>query len=632
MKKKTFKRAGAAVLSMAMLLSFGAIGATSAYAAGENHSVTITNSNANISNDSINYVYVKIADATETATGSDVYTYSNLNPIFNGVLSIPAGATTINYNGTSLGTITSNSAEAQTVATALAALVTDSNKDGDVTIGTAVTGLNTGYYLFTDTANNASPILLFVKQNESVSVKATGVPFNKKITAISTSHGADANVISKADNDATDAVKKSVDGKTGIVDKGSTVTYEISTAFPTYSEAVKVGTTTGTQSYSSTVWGDTAGAETVTEAYYEYIASEDKIVYRAVGDAIERAAGEVIVKPALTIKSATTNISDFLITDIPEDSLSILTNTIAVTVGTTRLTKDVDYEIVPVAAKDATAYATYTGFDKTTKSRDYVSATSAGFTIRFKDETVINHKGEPVVVTFDANVSTDDDILDLKDDPNNNTATLHYNNNYFTGGSTGTTTVTEFDVPDGYNPEDNTPVTPEKPNTPEDQNAQDKSEADVFATVYTVNKTYDGDDGTRTENATFAIYDSTGNTKLVDLVANDDGTVYTYKGLGVGEYKLKEVSAPAGYKKDETVYDLVITTDKDGKTVANLYDGVFKFNNTATDTLSVTNYKGQTLPGTGGMGTILFTVGGAAIVLLAGTMFVIYMKKRKVEE
>ena len=47
---------------------------------------------------------------------------------------------------------------------------------------------------------------------------------------------------------------------------------------------------------------------------------------------------------------------------------------------------------------------------------------------------------------------------------------------------------------------------------------------------------------------------------------------------------------------------------------------------------TVDNPLTESLPGTGGMGTVLFTVGGAAVVLLAGAMFVVYMRKRKVEE
>ena len=50
------------------------------------------------------------------------------------------------------------------------------------------------------------------------------------------------------------------------------------------------------------------------------------------------------------------------------------------------------------------------------------------------------------------------------------------------------------------------------------------------------------------------------------------------------------------------------------------------------DTIKVKDPLVDYLPGTGGMGTVLFTVGGAAVVLLAGALFVVYMRKRKVEE
>ena len=38
------------------------------------------------------------------------------------------------------------------------------------------------------------------------------------------------------------------------------------------------------------------------------------------------------------------------------------------------------------------------------------------------------------------------------------------------------------------------------------------------------------------------------------------------------------------------------------------------------------------LPATGGMGTVLFTAGGIAVILMAGALFVVYMKKRNAEE
>ena len=61
--KKTFKRAGVAVLSMAMLLSMGAVGAMSANAAGE--SIKVTASNGLTTNDDVKIYKV----AAKTASG-----------------------------------------------------------------------------------------------------------------------------------------------------------------------------------------------------------------------------------------------------------------------------------------------------------------------------------------------------------------------------------------------------------------------------------------------------------------------------------------------------------------------------------------------------------------------------------
>ena len=41
------------------------------------------------------------------------------------------------------------------------------------------------------------------------------------------------------------------------------------------------------------------------------------------------------------------------------------------------------------------------------------------------------------------------------------------------------------------------------------------------------------------------------------------------------------------------------------------------------------NYKGINLPETGGMGTTIFMIGGAALIALAGVMLVVYSKKSK---
>jgi LPXTG-motif cell wall-anchored protein len=43
----------------------------------------------------------------------------------------------------------------------------------------------------------------------------------------------------------------------------------------------------------------------------------------------------------------------------------------------------------------------------------------------------------------------------------------------------------------------------------------------------------------------------------------------------------------------------------------------------------ITNKKGISLPGTGGIGTTIFTFGGLALVLVAAVMFIVYIKKQK---
>ena len=45
--------------------------------------------------------------------------------------------------------------------------------------------------------------------------------------------------------------------------------------------------------------------------------------------------------------------------------------------------------------------------------------------------------------------------------------------------------------------------------------------------------------------------------------------------------------------------------------------------------IQITNTKGLTLPGTGGIGTTLFTFGGIALILIAGVMFIVYTRKQK---
>ena len=132
----------------------------------------------------------------------------------------------------------------------------------------------------------------------------------------------------------------------------------------------------------------------------------------------------------------------------------------------------------------------------------------------------------------------------------------------------------------------------------------------------------------------------------VDYIETDDTGKVTIKGLKEGIYYLAETKAPDGFNKlvgdievkiDNLVYD---TTDT---TKLNSYDVTYTMPG-ATDSKKVTvptdaslaeipvlNKAGSVLPSTGGMGTVMFTIAGAAII---GLMLVssLVSKKRKRSE
>ena len=120
------------------------------------------------------------------------------------------------------------------------------------------------------------------------------------------------------------------------------------------------------------------------------------------------------------------------------------------------------------------------------------------------------------------------------------------------------------------------------------------------------------------------------------MVKNDEGTTFTFSGLDDGNYRLTETKTPAGYNTIEDIY-FTITAEHDvlsdnpalTSLSGNATTGEITFtSNTAEGSLSanVINNAGATLPETGGMGTTVFYVVGAALVVTAVVLLV--TKKR----
>lgn len=120
------------------------------------------------------------------------------------------------------------------------------------------------------------------------------------------------------------------------------------------------------------------------------------------------------------------------------------------------------------------------------------------------------------------------------------------------------------------------------------------------------------------------------NTKSYDMVsvgnAVTEGINLKLNGLKAGDYWLVETEAPDGYNGITAPIKITIAKSADGdvnnwtisKDSENVSDKIIKIENTT----------GTILPGTGGMGTILFTVVGIALVLIVAASFVISRRKR----
>lgn len=115
----------------------------------------------------------------------------------------------------------------------------------------------------------------------------------------------------------------------------------------------------------------------------------------------------------------------------------------------------------------------------------------------------------------------------------------------------------------------------------------------------------------------YPIADQTGTG--VEMVTETDG-VFNIKGLDHGTYILKETTTPAGYN---TMADKTITVS-----ATHAADKVTLAQGSTTNN-QIENHKGSNLPETGGMGTTVLYVAGAAIVLIAGIGLAVTLRRRQ---
>lgn len=131
-----------------------------------------------------------------------------------------------------------------------------------------------------------------------------------------------------------------------------------------------------------------------------------------------------------------------------------------------------------------------------------------------------------------------------------------------------------------------------------------------------------------------------GTAKLVNEFTAGKDTSFTFSGLDDGDYILTETAHPAGYNTIQPItftvdagHNIEWTTEKRTDVLTNLSgskaSGEITFTadkSAGSLTTDVVNKPGSSLPETGGMGTIVLYVAGAALVVAAGAYFTLKKK------
>lgn len=123
---------------------------------------------------------------------------------------------------------------------------------------------------------------------------------------------------------------------------------------------------------------------------------------------------------------------------------------------------------------------------------------------------------------------------------------------------------------------------------------------------------YGADDVTVAEDGTVTVNE--GAEPIRTAISGQDGNVIIH-GLDKGVYYLVETKAPEGYVQSTTPLKVTIPDDADETTY-----------------LVEVYFANAQVPHTGGAGTLMYTIGGAAIILLAGALLLIsrYSRKKQV--
>lgn len=167
------------------------------------------------------------------------------------------------------------------------------------------------------------------------------------------------------------------------------------------------------------------------------------------------------------------------------------------------------------------------------------------------------------------------------------------------------------------------------------EDTEDGPKVQVFTFKLQLVKADASDSNKKLKGATFELYNKA-KSKVIETGETDaNGEIVFSSLLAKGTYYVKETVAPEGYvlptgdaawteiSIDPTIKENSSLTKKQGR---------FELTNLANNSGDYVQYTVKnvkiTVPKTGGMGTTLFTICGASLIVLAGVMFVVLKRKK----
>ena len=225
-------------------------------------------------------------------------------------------------------------------------------------------------------------------------------------------------------------------------------------------------------------------------------------------------------------------------------------------------------------------------------------------------------------VTITVSAGTAPTAAQAKVDETANGFKVTFDNDYIAGLADGTVITLKYSGKITSDALSADPATNKATLTSGNGNTSTSEEVEVYNAKFTVTK-LDGEEEPLS-GAGFVIANSEGKYyKLADkksiswvdsiddateYTSDDNGDVTPFTGLADGTYTLIEKTVPSGYNK---AADSEFTIEGENYTSANL-----------EQTATVTNQAGSVLPSTGGIGTTIFYIIGALLVIGAGVVLV----------